>query len=472
MPRRKRVNTTRLLLLIVVLLAAITTAILSLSWFLGRSRLPEVLTIPVKTVLETGKRDTIQKAKDGYYISVFVPKTGNTPLDVLVRKDVEAEIALFEEKYKEYKPEEDVPKKVFFGDFETYANGTYVSVLRYQAEMDEGQDPELIFTQSYIYDEVTKKNIVLDDLFEGPYLQKIAAIARQELKNDERFSAHTYDPMLYQGTKAIPENYTKYFFDDNNLIVIFAPGQLFEGSDWVYLPIPMDQLTFYLKANFTGTIALAPSDTQVNFTRYIDPDKPMIALTFDDGPNYGTTDVIIEALAQNDCAATFFVVGNRIKGHSSLILSMIDHGYEIGSHSYDHSDLAKKSMADVNANLAKAQDALWEIADYQMTFIRPPYGSISSTMRAELPYPMILWSLDTLDWRDRDAEMLKNNILSTVKDGDIILMHDLYESTAYGISELIPILQEQGYQLVTVSELFEYRGVQMVNGKAYGSVRP
>ena len=106
------------------------------------------------------------------------------------------------------------------------------------------------------------------------------------------------------------------------------------------------------------------------------------------------------------------------------------------------------------------------------TIVRPPYGSVNSTVKETVEQPLINWSLDTRDWESRDANSVYNEIMSNVEDGDIVLMHDLYSSTAEAVSMVLPKLVEEGYQLCTVEELFELKGIELHSGTVFRSAKP
>ena len=205
----------------------------------------------------------------------------------------------------------------------------------------------------------------------------------------------------------------------------------------------------------------------------VDPSKPMIALTFDDGPS-GATSRILDALEANGGRATFFMVGNRMRSYPSVINRMVALGCEPASHTWDHSYLTKLSEGQILSNLNQVDDTLQSIAGVRTVIVRPPGGYINDASKAALAKrgtPAVLWSIDTLDWKTRNAQKTIDTVLSNVKDGDIILMHDLYETSADAAAVLIPELKNRGYQLVTVSELASYRG-GMQPGHTYSRFRP
>lgn len=198
------------------------------------------------------------------------------------------------------------------------------------------------------------------------------------------------------------------------------------------------------------------------------PKDKAVALTFDDGPSRDNDGKIIETLQANGAHATFFVLGNRARVDGDIMQMITGAGCEIASHSWDHPQLSKIKWKKVKSQLKRTDDIVEKLLNgYQITLLRPPYGSISKTMRKKIDKPMILWSLDTLDWKTRNAKKIFNRVKKEVKDGDIILMHDIHPETAEALTKIVPWLSEQGYDMLTVSELMERKGKKLEAGKAY-----
>ncbi|MCI9435029.1 MAG: polysaccharide deacetylase family protein [Bacilli bacterium] len=185
---------------------------------------------------------------------------------------------------------------------------------------------------------------------------------------------------------------------------------------------------------------------------YIDISKPMIALTFDDGPSIYTEE-ILETLNTYHSNATFFVLGNKIEAHSGTIIKMYQYGNEIGNHSYNHRSLTKLSLEEQREQIEKTQDIIKKYTGFTPIYLRPTYGSVNSKLRNNTNLDIVLWNVDTKDWKYKDVNTIVNNTLRDVKDGSIVLMHDTHKRTSEAIKILIPKLIENGYQLVTVSEL-------------------
>lgn len=180
-----------------------------------------------------------------------------------------------------------------------------------------------------------------------------------------------------------------------------------------------------------------------------------IALTFDDGPNEKVTPQILAVLKKYDVKATFFMVGKNVSKNESIVKQIYGDGHEIGNHTWNHPKLINLSNASVKNEVDNTSYAIYKAIGQNPTVFRPPYGATSDQVRSVISMPTILWSLDTLDWKHRDAVKILSYVKASVKDGSIILMHDIHQSTANGLENVILYLQKQGYEFVTVSEILQ-----------------
>ena len=200
--------------------------------------------------------------------------------------------------------------------------------------------------------------------------------------------------------------------------------------------------------------------------RKIDKNKKMVALTYDDGPSIYTPR-ILKTLKENNSVATFFVVGNRVPMYSDTVKKAYDMGCEIGNHTYEHKSLPNLSETEVKRQISKTNKEVKKAIGEKPVIMRPTGGATNANVKQWVGMPSIIWSIDTLDWKTRNADSTKKAVLDHVKDGDIVLMHDLYSATASASETIIPELVKRGYQLVTVSELAECRGGMKETGAYY-----
>ena len=175
----------------------------------------------------------------------------------------------------------------------------------------------------------------------------------------------------------------------------------------------------------------------------------------------------MDVLEKYNAHATFFMQGVNIPGYEAEVARMLQIGCELGNHSYDHPQLSTLDAAGIQKQIGDTNDLIRGAAGKPATVLRPPYGDIDDNMKANVGLPMILWNIDTLDWKTMDAQATINNVLCNADDGDIVLMHDIHSPSVDAAIYLIPKLIEDGYQLVTVSEMAEARGITMENGAVY-----
>lgn len=191
-------------------------------------------------------------------------------------------------------------------------------------------------------------------------------------------------------------------------------------------------------------------------TKKVDPKSRVIALTFDDGPSVESTDLILESLKKFNAHATFFVLGSRVESHPEIIKKMTALGNEVGNHSWDHSQLTKLSPKKIAVQINKTQQIIKESSNYVPTLLRPPYGAFDHKVIASCKsMDIALWDIDPEDWKIRNKEEIIQKVMSKAADGKVILMHDIYHTSAEAAEEIIRLLSKQHYQLVTVSELKE-----------------
>ncbi|MFR5875469.1 MAG: polysaccharide deacetylase family protein [Eubacterium sp.] len=220
--------------------------------------------------------------------------------------------------------------------------------------------------------------------------------------------------------------------------------------------------------NWSETASVEIAD-KIQMSSNIDPDKPMIALTFDDGPGYNNvSDRILDVLEKYSARATFFMVGKNAADHPDNLKRKVELGCEIGNHTYNHNHYGKNVTVD---DIKKASNAIYKACGQYPTAFRSPGGNTTSTILKECKNEnMVLyyWSLDTMDWKYRDADKVYNKVIKNVSDGDIILMHEIYDSTADAVEKMVPILIKKGYQLVTCEELIEAKtGAKPKVGQQY-----
>lgn len=257
---------------------------------------------------------------------------------------------------------------------------------------------------------------------------------------------------IYDNDNLYYLTFYKYFWNDN---------MVSDGSDSFVIDTSNNSVSRINKTNYEYDVVI---------NRKIDKSKKMIALTFDDGPNYNTSKVI-DVLNKYDIKATFFVLGSRAINNKDILKKMVDSGMEIGNHTYNHLLLTKYDENKIRSEIEDTTEVIYSATKKRPKLLRPSYGSVNNKIKKVANMPIIIWDIDTLDWKYHNSKRITSRVVNKVRDGDIILMHDIYSASLNALSNIIPILQDNGYEFVTIDELFYYKGISLENGKVYGYAR-
>ncbi len=324
----------------------------------------------------------------------------------------------------------------------TYYNiaDKYISIALFKHISSSNDDLIINGVFSYVYDIERKKEVKFSDIINDNASSIKDLIVNLLLENyGSAINMNMISNLDYNNLNfSINNENVTVFFDSTN-------------SDIINIEIPIqhfDKLRNLAKKEIETIEYINPT------INYIDISKPMVALTFDDGPSI-YTDEILETLKKYNSNASFFVLGNKVDAHSSTIIKMYQNGNEIGNHSYNHRWLTKLSKTEQIEQINKTQELIKKYTSFTPIYLRPTYGSVNNSLRDNINLDIILWNIDTKDWKNKNVNTIVNNALKDVKDGSIILMHDTYKRTSEAVKIIVPKLIENGYQLVTISELKE-----------------
>lgn len=292
-------------------------------------------------------------------------------------------------------------------------------------------------------------------------------------RNDlKRFFALILACLLLCSAAAAETKVTMYAKDGRTLEVPLSQVEAHKKVNWF---TSKEEVTTRMRAKdgriLTVWKAEVPAYIKVNWIPMqddtLDPQKPMVALTYDDGPNPYSTPKILDTLEFYNAKATFFVLGNLASRYPAIVQRTASTGCLVGNHSWSHSNLPTLKEQDMLPQITWTDNEIRKATGSIASVMRPPYGNHNDKLREICQKPLILWNMDTLDWKYRSSSRVANTVLSGVKDGDIVLMHDIYSTTAKATETIVPELLKRGFQLVTVEELAKYRGVTLEKGKTY-----
>lgn len=257
------------------------------------------------------------------------------------------------------------------------------------------------------------------------------------------------------------EDFPTFRITENGFIFYFNP---FLFNDDYYDIIPVFQ-----KIESTSFSKNMKNEKKANETvppkpNVIDPNLPVIALTFDDGPSQYTEE-IIDILKENEVNATFFILGNKVDSYQEVLIKSVRNGNELGNHSYNHKWLSRLSTPELIRQIDRTQKVIEEKIQYTPRYLRPTYGSTTNRIRKNTNLEIALWTVDTKDWKIHNIHRIVERATKNIEDGDIILMHDIFERSMEALKSIIPELKKQGFQFVTMSELEEVKILRKLQSK-------
>ena len=239
-------------------------------------------------------------------------------------------------------------------------------------------------------------------------------------------------------------------FDYKDSQILIYPSQPIENLDEIALPVS----SFF---EVIQSSYLLDKDAELYKAYYEKKNRKVVALTFDDGPNPATTNQALDTLSKYGIKATFFVLGKNVSGNEEILKRMKADGHVIGNHSWSHPVLSKLSLDEAKKQITDTEDALTKVLGSSSKLMRPPYGAITDDIRNSLDLSFIMWDVDSLDWKSKNEAAILTEIQREVKNGSIILMHDIHAETVNALPKVIDYLKGQGYDFVTVPDLLDSR---------------
>ncbi|QBK24640.1 polysaccharide deacetylase family protein [Ureibacillus thermophilus] len=241
------------------------------------------------------------------------------------------------------------------------------------------------------------------------------------------------------------EHFNRFAAANDSIIFYFNQGELaLEDAGAAKISVPISFLNPILASDFQSN--------ETSAVTILSP-KKKVALTFDDGPHSKVTMQILDTLDKYGAKATFFMLGKQVEKNKNIANEVLNRGHEIGNHTYNHPVLTKQSTSQVIWQVDHTSQIIYDVTGEYPTVFRPPYGASNQTVKSLVDIPVVLWTIDTYDWKYRDSNKILPFVQANLHDGAIILMHDIHQSTADGLDSVLAYLQEQGYECVTVSEL-------------------
>ncbi len=382
--------------------------------------------IEIKTIIEENSH---------YKISINYPITNYGELDIKIANYITSSYDTFFSKQSQNKALDSLEELNI--DYTFYQNTKFISITLFKVEN------ELEELETYNYDIKNKKFINIENIASSKLIYEKANTSLFE-----RFGNILDISLIQKNLKT-----TLFSIDHENLYLYYLPYTIsIKYSDFIIIDIPLDDLEFYTEDVVKTSFEIENTVDLEKVNSIIDTNSKVIALTFDDGPSSYTND-IIDILKEKDAVATFFILGNKVETYMDTLKKSIEFGNELGNHTYNHKWLTKLNDDEVKKQIEDTQNIIIDNLGYTPKIFRPSYGSINKRVRNDVNLDIILWNIDTMDWKYKSIDKIASRATRNVDDGSIILMHDTYKRTKDALPKIIDILKEKGFTFVTISEL-------------------
>lgn len=421
---------------------------------------------------EPGEPLLLSDRKDGSRCDVFYPAVGIAWLDAGVKTLAQGLVSAFNKRAGAGNTAKD--PAVMTGDYTLYLacetgpppaaldKSDYLSVVFETETVIPSQNLRLREVRAAVFDTATGERLENADLFRAGYPKRAAQLVSAYFKADKTTAKYAATQDFKKYTSAAEGDFTNVAFSGDKILFFFDAGTVLPASAGCpRAETPVKRLGGYLKAKI-ASYGIADGEK-------------LIALTFDDGPRKNTP-AVLGLLKKYGARATFFTIGNLVETHKETVKTAAAQGCEIANHSYSHRDLTKiKSIPAMKSEAEKPNKLIMQLTGQTRVLFRAPFAFYNNKVLENVDMPFIFWNVDPKDWAYKSAakpasvQKIVNNVVNVAGDGDIVVMHDIYANTSDALAKIIPAMQKKGYRFVTVSEMFEARGIELENGKKYYS---
>ena len=391
---------------------------------------------------------------NNYEINIDIPETNYELINDKIKK-------IIQDEQNNFFSENDITldKKVTFNiNHEIKTNGNIQTIFMHSNT----QVGDIIKTNMRIihYDINNNQVILLNNYLKEDGLSDLSYISYYSLLNELIKLDLTIDNNIIENiTLPTLENYNNYEFNESGLKLDFIIKQ--KNDIKITINLPYSQINYLLKDEYKKEPVEPYKRDLTQFKN-----KKLIAFTFDDGPS-DYTEILLNGLNKYNAKVTFFTLGSRVNYYNEILKRAYEEGNQIGSHTFSHDNLIKLSYNQINNEVNNSNEAIRKIIGVDSTVFRPPYGNVNDLVKMNVNVPIIMWNVDTLDWQYRDKETVKNNIITTVDDGDIILLHDIYLSSVEGALLAMDELYKKDFAFVTIEEMMQLKGKEWEKDKIY-----
>ncbi len=421
---------------------------------------------------------TFSKETDTYTYSISNPETKSKQINASINKWIKRQKELFLKTININEKTQGVAHLNIQLETNRITNDFYSLVFRTYAIHGDKNEQEMV--KVFNFDVKKEQFLTINDVLhlDKKNLDKIKEIIWEELQENKELQPYLNKKQTYE-TLQEPDDW-QWSIDRKGLTLYWDKYAITEGfAETVEVNIPIKKLYVFLQDHMDSYLRMS-KEQQVEKKKIIQKEHrklltngKYVALTFDDGPSPQGTPKILKTLKEYDAKATFFMLGNQVDYYPDLARKVVEEGHEIGNHTKSHPNLSKMSDVNIKKELDYTNEKIKEVTGVSPSLIRPPYGIYNDNVikyAKENNQSIILWSVDSLDWKNRNGSAIQKIVQNEITPGAIVLLHDIHSTTADALPKLLKTLKQAGYQFITVSQLLDWKGKNGIS-LYYGSTK-
>lgn len=397
--------------------------------------------------------ESIMHNYDSVKEAIFYPSFKNEILDQPILDYIENERSLFEQNLPDEK--QDDFEYYLFINFDVYDNldGIYNLVFN-QSTYFGGANPHNQ-VKTFSIDINNERYIDRDDIFKADFNRRLLKRYLSEAFNQSEYRNQVNKQALLEWVEDPEQSFSNVYFEDQEVIFLFSDYEVTsKDAGNPILRVPLEKLVGILNEAWVNR--LINNYPHLGTILKKQPSKgseKKIAITFDDGPHHKYTLELLDLLDQYNAQATFFLLGNRVKFYPDITREIAMRNHELGNHSYSHRSFTSLDFDGILDEINSTNELIKEATGQYPTLLRPPYGSFNDMVKEATRMPLVLWTIDSLDWRTNNPEAIANRVLQVADENHIILMHDIHAQSLEATKIILDELTKAGFTFVSVSDI-------------------
>lgn len=427
--KKRKLRIDRMLVLLLVVLIPIGVVLGIVKFLTSSSPYAKYEEYNEETKLAGSMEHDKDEVEDQYFLSVYYPKFDIPVLDKQINEFKEKELLTnLKHEGMQYISVDYDSEQIF---------DRFTSVTFHQVVKDQNDKVVAQKDTSFNYDKKTDKILGVKDVLRRDYLNVLSDKAKVNKLDVKSLTSDQLSNFI------IGKNAVTFYINDR----VEQKMSLNYKDNQAYIKLADKNIP----SLYQGDVATPKAQPDV------DPKKPMVAITFDDGPHYENTEEIMKIFEKYHGRATFFMLGKNVEINADIVKDMYQRGFELANHSWDHADLRTLDKKGVISEIYDTQDAIYKLTGNEPTYFRPPYGALNETVLNANQMGYAFWDVDSEDWKLKEAGAIKNSVVKSTKAGNmVVLLHDIHSFSKDSIEGILSSLSKDGYQFVTYSTLMKY----------------